>query len=290
MPWPTQYYIPLSRRSSAKARTEYTGLSTLDLDTVDDKEDKRRKLDDLIPNGLRTSKKTLTGLLKEKGSGKRFRLDGLVDVACEPLAQLLGKKRYMLSDERPSSLDCLALGYLSLALLPKLPQRWLAEGMEARYPELCSYVRRGVEDCFGGEVKVEDARLGSIEEQASKTGKTLPWQAPERQGVSAAGKALLHATTNSISFHETVIVNAPPEKVPATASASSSVSFPATITAATAIAAVTSYFLYASTSAETPERQRLSDMGEAGAIFTDLDFGRAQAKGTDKILQQQGKG
>lgn len=287
VPWPTQYYIPLSQRSLAKSRTEHLGLSSLDLDMVDDEEHNRRKLDDLIPTGLRTSKQTLTGLLKEKGSGKKFRLDGLVDVACEPLQQLLGRKRYMLSDERPSSLDCLVLGYLSLALIPNVPQRWLAEGMEARYPELCNYVRRGVKECFGDSVEVEEALLNSMPEMPSAE-TALPWRVPEQRGAMAAGTAMLHATLDSIPFYQSNIVNTTPEERSSVVAPASSLLFPTIITAMTAIAAAASYFLYPSLSAE-PEKSRLSDMGEAGAIFAGLDFGHAEARKTDKVLQGQGQ-
>ncbi|KAK4693353.1 sorting and assembly machinery component 37, partial [Lecanoromycetidae sp. Uapishka_2] len=285
--WPTQYYIPLSRRSLAKARTGYLGLSGLDVDTVDDEEDKRRKLDDMIPSGLRTSKKTLAGLLKEKGGGNRFKIDSLVDVAYEPLQKLLGQKKYMLLDEKPSSLDCLALGYLSLALLPDLPQRWLAEGMKARYPELCAYVKGGVQECFGGPVKPEDAGL-KLGAQASRPETALPWRAPRDRGAMATGATMLHATLDSIPFYQSNIINMPPNEEALATTPSSSLLFPAIMTATTAVAAVSSYFLYTGLSAE-PEKQRLSDMGEAGAIFAGLDFGSAKAKRTDKVLQGQGQ-
>lgn len=254
---------------------------------MDDAEYNRRKLDDLIPTGLRTAKQTLTGLLKEKGSGKRFRLDGLLDVACEPLAQLLGSKRYMLSDENPSSLDCLALGYLSLALIPKVPQKWLADGMQARYPKLCAYVGRSVKENFGGDVGLEDT-MSRPEEASLSTNKTLPWQAPEQRGAMAAGIAMLHARLDSIPFYKSNIVSAPPDAEAPATTTSPSLLFPAIITATTAIAAVASHFLYASVHAE-PEKQRLSDMGEAGAIFSGLDFGRPEARKTDNLLQAQGE-
>lgn len=286
VPWPTQYYIPLSRRSLAKARTEHLGLSSLDLDAVDNEENKGRKLDDIIPSGLRTSKKTLTRLLKEKGSGKRFKLDGLVDAACRPLAQLLGTKKYMLSDERPSSLDCLTLGFLSLAMLPNLPQRWLADGMEARYPELCAYVKRGVEGCFGGPVKVEDAELNSVA-QTPSVETSLPWRILEQHGTIGTVNSMLHATLDTIPFYKSNILDAPPHPTDSATPSFSSLLFPSIKTAATIIAAVASYFVYAGLSTE-PEKQRLSDMGEAGALFTGLDFGSAQAKRTDKVLQEQG--
>ena len=103
---------------------------------------------------------TVTGLVKERQGGMRFRLDALVDGACEPLEMMLSEKRWLLSEERVSSLDCLALGYLSLMLVPDVPMMWLREGMESRWPALCGFVWRGLLVCFGGYVRVVFPMLG----------------------------------------------------------------------------------------------------------------------------------
>lgn len=47
---------------------------------------------------------------------------------------------------------------------------------------------------------------------------------------------------------------------------------PTIAVAGTAIAAAAGYFLYSSMEAE-PEKRRLEDMGEAGALFAGLHFG-----------------
>ena len=60
----------------------------------------------------------------------------------DPLEELLGHKKFLLSDEKPSSLDALALGYFSLILGAEVPDRWAARIMEDRFPKLVAWVHR----------------------------------------------------------------------------------------------------------------------------------------------------
>lgn len=218
-------------------------------------------------------------MMKEKQSSARFKLDALVDAAFKPLQQLLGKKKWMLSDERATSLDCLALGYLSLALIPEVPQSWLAEGLRGRYPDLCKYMEDGLKEVFGGKVIVEDVLPSPTEEQSTMTqGKSemaLPWKAPERN-IGSAGASILNSTLDSVPFYKRTIVttsstqpthspDAPPHSLTSTL-------LPPLLASAGAVAAIASYLLYSSLSTQEPENRRLSDMGEAGAMFAGLNF------------------
>ncbi|KAK3177934.1 hypothetical protein OEA41_000066 [Lepraria neglecta] len=273
LPWPTQYFIPPRRRALAKSRTEHLGLDSLDLDTVDDEERERRKVTDLIPDALRTkNKETVSGLVKQQQGGKRFRLDTLVDALCEPLSALLGEKRYLFSDESPSSLDCLVLGYLSLVLVPDVPMKWLRERMESKWPGLVKFVKSGVEECFGGRVRVEDALMG---DDGEEKGKKLPWRASELRGAKFAEKMIWNGVLDTLPLYRNTILTSPsnPDSDPVHPTPSqSSALLPIIITATTALAAVAGYVLYAGFGGES-ENRRLSDMGEAGAIFAGLDFG-----------------
>ncbi len=225
----------------------------------------------------------MTGLVKEKQSSARFKLDALVDATCKPLQQLLGKKKWMLSDERASSLDCLALGYLSLALIPEMPHSWLAEGLRGRYPDLCKYVEDGVKETFGGKVTLEDAfPISTQDESASyqrqiKT--ALPWRAPERN-IGSAGSSILHSTLDSLPFYKRTIVATspahPPHSTDAPPHTLTSTLLPPLLASAGAIAAIASYVLYSSLDTPEPEKRNLSDMGEAGAVFAGLDFGEPE--------------
>ena len=225
----------------------------------------------------------MTGLVKEKQSSARFKLDALVDAAFKPLQQLLGKKKWLLSDETASSLDCLALGYLSLALLPDVPQSWLAEGLRGRYPDLCKYVDGGVKEVFGGAVTLEDALQSSIRDRsATAQGQreaTLPWRAPE-QNIGSVGANILNSTLDLMPFYKRTIVTTssiePPHSSDAPPHSLTSTLLPALLAGAGAVAAIASYLLYSHLSVQEPEKRKLSDMGEAGAMFARLDFGEPQ--------------
>lgn len=219
-------------------------------------------------------------MMKEKHSSARFRLDALVDAAFNPLQQLLGKKKWMMSPRRASSLDCLALGYLSLALIPEVPQSWLAEGLRGRYPDLCNYVEDGVKEVFGGKVTVQDALPSSTEGPSATTKRrsetALPWRAPERN-VGSAGASILNSTLDSIPFYKRTIITSssvqPPHSAGAPPHSLTSTLLPPLLASAGAVAAIASYLLYSSLSTQEPEKRTLSDMGEAGAMFAGLDFG-----------------
>lgn len=231
----------------------------------------------------------MTGLVKEKQSGARFKLDALVDAAFTPLQQLLGKKRWMLSDERASTLDCLALGYLSLALVPDMPQPWLAEGLRGRYPDLCKYAKDGAQKVFGGKVTPEDALLRSTTQLQSATTQgqrettSLPWRAPEQQNVAFASASILHSILDSVPLYKrttTVTTTSRTQPPPSQDATLTSTLLPPLLASAGAAAAIiASYLLYSGlTTMQEPseKKRRLSDMGEAGAVFAGLDFGQSE--------------
>ena len=84
----------------------------------------------------------MSSLLSSQPETKsRIKLDALATAFLEPLNRLKGRKKYLLSDTHISSLDCEALGYLSLILYPDLPQPWLKNSMQSKFPDLCDWVR-----------------------------------------------------------------------------------------------------------------------------------------------------
>jgi sorting and assembly machinery component 37 len=153
----------------------------LDLDAVEEERKQQRSRDDgtaagKIPASLVwPPRETVSSLLGRTSLQKRIRLDGMVDAFVAPLEELLGGKDYLLSDEIPSSLDCLALGYLSLALVPDLAYPWLSQAVETYSPRLVGCVNRLRERCFGGAVDVKTALSNAVEGEPG-----LPWRAPER--------------------------------------------------------------------------------------------------------------
>ena len=136
----------------------------------------------------------------------RIRLDALANKFFEPLSLLLGQKRYMVSNTQFSSLDCLALGYLSLMLKPDLPQPWLAVAMRKRFPGLCNWTEGLGQEIFGGLVTLEDACLktrpaimrDTKDVQETQGSGPLPWVAPQNTGVLSVGGTFLSSITDSL--------------------------------------------------------------------------------------------
>ena len=240
--------------------------------------------------------------MKQPQHAAKFRLDTLMDGFFEPLQDLLGKKRFFFSEESMSSLDCLALGYLALAVVPELPQSWLADSMKGKYGGLCTYVKRGINEYFGWPVKVEDA----IPDQQSSLGKldnpptdndsrgALPWKDPAQKGFISSGGAILEGALESIPLagafmQNTILIrdkskatqSTDPPKSASTTSPQSTTLLPTVLAIGSALAAIGSYVLYSGLITLSPNqdhhiypsrKQNLSDMGEAGAMLAMANF------------------
>lgn len=192
--------------------------SSVDISDVDDVnvlKHGKSATDFKIPESLRSSRQSLSDVIKQASLASRIRLDGVADAFFHPLEQLLGKKRYLLSEELPSSLDCLAFAYMALALIPILPDPWLATSM-SRYPTLCAYVHALNQRFWGGSIDINgaipktwsgDEAAGSTlsQKQESRNPGSLPWK-ESRQGGSipvvllSGGGALLEYTLGSLPF------------------------------------------------------------------------------------------
>ncbi|KAJ8116105.1 hypothetical protein OPT61_g2394 [Boeremia exigua] len=199
LPWYANYTIPPKRRDLARIRTAHMGLNGLDVDT--------RAEDSMAPGrgtasaefeaakraaGLPTdSKPTSMSMGRGKGLGgllgthqyaARFRLDAISNELLEPLSDLLGENGYLLGTSQPSSLDCLAFGYLALMLFPAVPQAWLKEVISTKFPRLATYVyelRKNLlteEDISPPHVWAITTGSASLAVKESQTG-LLPWAA-----------------------------------------------------------------------------------------------------------------
>lgn len=206
LPWHTNYIAPPTHRDAARARTAHLGLGGLDVDTsgLESPETGAASLSGEfeaakkaagIPSDSRASRPGLLSLGRQKGIqgllsspvyAARFRLDALANDFLGPLFDLLGKKNYLLSDSQPSSLDCLAFGYLALMLYPAVPQAWLKEAIQARYPKVVKYIWRMREELLGGGEEIKAADVFSLtayrgrsdielEDARRKIGLRLPW-------------------------------------------------------------------------------------------------------------------
>ncbi|CAG8972153.1 hypothetical protein HYALB_00009701 [Hymenoscyphus albidus] len=196
--FPLPYLTPPAVRAAAKERTAHLGLSSLDLDTQDGEPQGDASF---IPASLRKRATTVTSLIAQNPEiTARIKLDVLAKDFFGPLQKLKGKKRYLLSNTTFSSLDCLALGYLSLMLVPELPQLWLAQTMRKKYPELCAWTEELGQQIFGGPADIDDAFLTTrTEGTTSKGGKSsLPWEVPHTGGMIGVGGVFLGNIADSI--------------------------------------------------------------------------------------------
>lgn len=194
LPWYANYTVPPKRRELARTRTAHLGLSSLDVDTSA-KEDftpgrgtassefeaaKRAAgiPTEGHPNALSMGRGTgIGGLFGRQVYAARFTLDPLSNELLEPLSDLLGKNNYLLRGDHPSSLDCLAFGYLSLLYFPNMPQAWIKEAIETKHPRIVSYLRRLRQDFFKSEeIEPADIWLLSTGTTATNGRYQLPWQ------------------------------------------------------------------------------------------------------------------
>ncbi|KAF3480611.1 uncharacterized protein GIQ15_05958 [Arthroderma uncinatum] len=187
--WPNQWILPPRLRTMAKTRTEHLGLSSLDLDAAEEEQQEKASgrqppsASSQIPKSLATkSRETISGLLSKTSQQNRIRLDGITEAFVGPLEELLGGKGYLLADKTPCSLDCLALGYLSLAIVPAAPSPWLREGVHKYSPRLVRYFDQLRLKCYGGDIESIETVQGTGSAGVGTT--ALPWQASEPASIA----------------------------------------------------------------------------------------------------------
>lgn len=200
--WPNQWIFPPKLHSAAKARTEHLGLSSLDLQAMEEQRQSEHSAAvaaGRVPKNLiARPRDTVSKLLGRTAQQNHFRLEALTAEFFEPLEAMLGQKAYLLAaeeDEMPSSLDCVALGYLSLALVPELTFPWLRDAMRTKSPRVAAYTERVRRRCFG-QTRVEVAHAFSPQSAPS----SLPWRTPSRISVAAVSSTLLDTLAESTPF------------------------------------------------------------------------------------------
>lgn len=186
LPFPLSWVLPHNLRAGAKARTAHLGLSSLDIDSEEQLEEDKNP----VPESLRT-KTGPSSILSSPENAAQIRLHGLARAFLAPLQELRGQDRFFIGD-RPTTLDCLAMGYLSLCLFPDLPSSWLAGAIRNEFPMLGAFVHDMQQLFFHGVVGVEDCGIDmsgntSDEEQKEREKKALgkeglPWAAPPERG------------------------------------------------------------------------------------------------------------
>ncbi|OXV08555.1 hypothetical protein Egran_03683 [Elaphomyces granulatus] len=202
--WPNQWIIPPKLRNAAKARTEHLGLSSLDLQAIEEQRSREHSAavaaGKIPKNLIQRPQDTVSSLLGKTPQQNKFKLDALTAEFFEPLQELLGHKTYFLSDKCPSTLDCLALGYLSLSYIPDLPYPWLRESLQTKAPRLVLYVEGMRRKCFG---------LVGVSDSFSPSPNTslLPWRPPEGVTISRIGSTLVNTLADATPILRDIRMN-----------------------------------------------------------------------------------
>ena len=149
LPWPVQYYVPGEKRAQAWERCEETlrkyGLGTGDVDPSPVLNSHAANME-LEANAAGagvsegTGKGGVTTMFRKPQSastaGVVFKLQTLISKSLTPVAVRLVEAysnpalgAYFFKQPSPTSIDCLILGYLCLAVYPELPNPFLYEGI-----------------------------------------------------------------------------------------------------------------------------------------------------------------
>lgn len=209
LPWHVNYTIPPKRRDIARSRTAHLGLSSLDVaqaseDThgpgrntaTSDYEAAKRAAG--IPSEERPPALHMGrgngGLLSSPLYAARFKLDALSKEVLQPLADQLGKQDYLFGGDGPSSLDCLVFGYLALLRYASVPQAWVQEAIQTKYPRLERYIARlRGELSLNEEIKPADVWSVAVgKAAASDLGLQLPWASRKSKPFIPQFRGVVH--------------------------------------------------------------------------------------------------
>ncbi|CAG8335255.1 unnamed protein product [Penicillium salamii] len=203
--WPNQWILPPKLHTAAKSRTEHMGLSSLDLQAMEDQRQRDHSAavaSGQIPQNLiQKPKETVSKMLGRTSPSNHFRLEALTADFFDPLEAMLSTKPCLLPADQnnsPSSLDCIASAYLSLALIPELAFPWLRDAMRTKAPLLTAYTERMRSRTFGV-VDVSHAFVPVTE--------SLPWRAPDRLSVATVGSTLLNTLADNTPILKEVRAN-----------------------------------------------------------------------------------
>jgi sorting and assembly machinery component 37 len=146
------YIVPPAHCRTAESRTQGLDIVRVLETAVDDTDNStiaRTRSDGADPTAGFPEKFGF-GVRREglSAAQKRIRLETMMARWIAPLEELLGRKKFLLSDDRLSSLDALALGYFSLILDVDVPDRWASRILEERFPKLVKWVRREAPSSF----------------------------------------------------------------------------------------------------------------------------------------------
>lgn len=280
LPWFANYIVPPARRAAAVSRTKHLGIRSLDIDNLDDiptdEEGRISGKASFTSSGLTPAQSTPQQVLDQQRMQKwlrvqkhsdTFQLFQLSEAFFRPLERLLGEKDYLLSNDKPASLDCLALGYLSLMLFAPVTYPWLSDAMKQRYPKLQAYTARMYRQIFKNPSKLWENRITSAPASSSIEGikfigqSISEWVVPWRATVTPDSSA--EAAESSRSRTGSMLLRTPIQAVVLSTSIIVGLAY-----------AASKYIDVSSNNDNTFTRDgkrvapvKLTDMGEAGAAF-----------------------
>lgn len=193
--WPESWTIPHLLRDQAKRRSEHLGLSSLDVDTAQEEKTDDPGLAAHIPKSLRRPKLTVSSLLGRNVQKTRFRLDAVTADFLEPLADALGDNKWLLGDSI-SSVDCLAIGYLSLLHYPQVPQSWARDALRTKFPNLGQWTQLQVPKILGPSINMSVILNQNLDATSAKS--WLPWTLPHDKNVTQVLQSIAETCINAI--------------------------------------------------------------------------------------------
>lgn len=216
--FPNQWLLPPQLHASAKTRAEHLGLSSLDLDAIEDQRKREHSAavaaGHIPRNFIQRPRDTVSSLLGQTSQQNQFRLEAVTGEVFEPLEEMFvqhtdkkgGKGEHFLGLERPSSLDALATGYLSLALIPDLKSPWLRDAMNSKAPTVSNYITQMRASCFGSDPI--DPVHALHPDQFPSTQHHLPWQPPERPSLPQITSTIISTLADTIPIWKDFRTNA----------------------------------------------------------------------------------
>ncbi|KAF8544676.1 Tom37 C-terminal domain-containing protein [Trichophaea hybrida] len=176
--WPVCYYLPLQARSAARERTRHLGFRSID---ITQKQEEPALGETAGEKAAREATGPSPATKALKDSAANIKLAALCDDLLGALTKQLGQSRFLFGDDAPASVDCVAIGYLALLLIPEMPQSFAADAMR-RFPRLCAYVH-----------DLRPRFLGEEENQEA-----LPWGTPERGDLPWLGGVFLESLKENL--------------------------------------------------------------------------------------------
>ena len=199
LPVPARYYVPGVLRREARRRSD--GLIPASSVSATDPTTPLPPPSAMTAMALPATREKLLA----KATAERIKQVAIAANFLQAIQSRLGEGRYFFGD-KPSSLDCLAAGYLSLGLYAELPNGWLREEMLAQHGRLCTYVGEVRGKMLGDDVDVVAVMSGQATVTTSSgqvVGGGLPWGIVEPQYVPRVMGFLLNRAMEMVGITST---------------------------------------------------------------------------------------